>query len=255
MNERLAPADRWIRATTTASVVLLAGIAAVVSYRHMHTLTLAHGESRWTAALIPLSVDGMIIASSMTLLADSRTGQPGGVLPWALLTAGSVASLTANVAVAQPTVYGRMIAAWPSFALIGAYELLMRQIRHAATTVVSGVAVPVIGRQASGESAGDSTVSRPAAEAVRRSSAGLGTGRRPTPSLGARRGSRSLDADLLARARRIDDEHRATHDRPASAETLRIRLQIGAVPARALKDLLLGVPPASTPRLPRTSTG
>src|SRR5262249_52037982 len=36
--------DRWIRWTTTASVVLLAGIAAVVSYRHMHTLAVAHGE-------------------------------------------------------------------------------------------------------------------------------------------------------------------------------------------------------------------
>jgi hypothetical protein len=54
------------------------------------------------------------------------------VLPWALLVAGSVASLAANVAVAQPTVVGRVIAAWPSFALIGAYEMLMRQIRSSA---------------------------------------------------------------------------------------------------------------------------
>lgn len=46
---------------------------------------------------------------------------------------GSVASLAANVAVAEPTVMGRAIAAWPSFALIGAYELLMRQIRGAAS--------------------------------------------------------------------------------------------------------------------------
>jgi hypothetical protein len=53
---KLSRADRWIRRTTTASVVLLAGIAAVVSYRHTHTLTLQHGESAWTAALIPLSV-------------------------------------------------------------------------------------------------------------------------------------------------------------------------------------------------------
>jgi hypothetical protein len=60
-----------IRWTTTASVVALAGIAAVVSFRHIHALTLAHGESALTAALIPLSVDGMIVASSMTLLADS----------------------------------------------------------------------------------------------------------------------------------------------------------------------------------------
>jgi hypothetical protein len=125
--------ERWIRGTTTASVVLLACIAAVVSYGHMHTLTLVHGESAWTAALIPLSVDGMIIASSMTLLADSRAGRSGGVLPWTLLAAGSAASLAANVAAAEPTAYGRIIAAWPSFALIGAYELLMRQIRSQAT--------------------------------------------------------------------------------------------------------------------------
>jgi hypothetical protein len=104
--------ERWIRGTTTASVVLLACIAVVVSYGHMHMLTLVHGESAWTAALIPLSVDGMIIASSMTLLADSRAGRAGGVLPWALLAAGSAASLAANVAVAEPTAYGRVIAAW-----------------------------------------------------------------------------------------------------------------------------------------------
>ena len=46
---------------------------------------------------------------------------------------GSAASLAANVAVAEPSAVGRLIAAWPSCALIGSYELLMRQVRHAAT--------------------------------------------------------------------------------------------------------------------------
>jgi hypothetical protein len=86
----------------------------------------------WVAALTPLSVDGMIVAASTTLLADSRAGERGGVLPRALLAVGSAASLAANVAVAQPTRTGRVIAAWPSFALIGAYELLMRQVRRSA---------------------------------------------------------------------------------------------------------------------------
>jgi hypothetical protein len=84
------------------------------------------------AVLTPLSVDGMIVAASTTLLADSRSGGRGGVLPWALLVAGSLASLAANVAVAEPSTTGRVIAAWPSFALIAAYELLMRQVRCAA---------------------------------------------------------------------------------------------------------------------------
>lgn len=46
--------------------------------------------------------------------------------------AGSAASLAADVAVAEPTITGRTIAAWPSFSLIAAYELLMCQVRHAA---------------------------------------------------------------------------------------------------------------------------
>jgi hypothetical protein len=75
----------------------------------------------------------MIVAASTTLLADSRSGGCGGSLPWALLVAGSAASLAANVAVAQPTATGRVVAAWPSFALIAAYELLMRQVRRSAS--------------------------------------------------------------------------------------------------------------------------
>jgi hypothetical protein len=97
---------------------------------HMHMLVELHGQPGWMAALTPLSVDGMIVAASTTLLSDSRSGRRGDVLPWTLLAIGSVASLTANVAVAEPTTAGRVIAAWPSFALIAAYELLMRQIRR-----------------------------------------------------------------------------------------------------------------------------
>jgi hypothetical protein len=113
-------------------VVVLAGIAAVLSYKHMFILVRRYGETSWTSTLLPVSVDGMIAASSMTLLADSRNGQRSGLLPWTLLVIGSAASLAANVAVAEPSAVGRLIAAWPSCALIGSYELLMRQVRHAA---------------------------------------------------------------------------------------------------------------------------
>lgn len=98
----------------------------------MHMLVELHGQPGWVAALTPLSVDGMIVAASTALLADSRSGGPGGILPWALLAAGSMASLAAHVAVAEPTLTGRVIAAWPSFALIGAYEMLIRQVRRSA---------------------------------------------------------------------------------------------------------------------------
>src|SRR6185437_3824834 len=77
------------------------------------------------------------IQASRPTLRESRSGHRGGVLPWALLVAGSAASLAANVAVAEPTATGRVIAAWPLFSLTAAYELLMRQVRRAAEEIAS----------------------------------------------------------------------------------------------------------------------
>ncbi len=135
--------DWVIRGTTTLSVTVLAVIAAIVSYKHMYLLVRRYGETSWTAALLPVSVDGMIVVSSMSLLLDSRHGRRSGLLPWSLLIIGSAASLAANVAVAEPSVVGRLIAGWPSCALIGSYELLMRQIRHTMRKITPGSTVPV----------------------------------------------------------------------------------------------------------------
>src|SRR5690348_9810845 len=92
------------------------------------------GRRAWAAEVgggADAAVGGrMIVAAPTALLADSRSGGRGGLLPWALVVTGSVASLAANVAVAEPTATGRVIAAWPS--LIGSYELLIRQIRTGA---------------------------------------------------------------------------------------------------------------------------
>jgi hypothetical protein len=120
---------RWIRRSTTVSVVVLAAIAAVVSFGHMRELALRHGEPWWSATLIPLSVDGMVVAASMSVLLASRMGRRGEWLPWTLLIVGSMASLAANVGVASPDVVSRLIAAWPSFAFVGSYHLLQGQFR------------------------------------------------------------------------------------------------------------------------------
>ena len=61
--------DRWIRRTTIECVGVLAMIAGTVSYLHMHLLVELHGQPGWVEALTPLSVDGMIVAASTTLLA------------------------------------------------------------------------------------------------------------------------------------------------------------------------------------------
>jgi len=54
------------------AVLGVAVIAAVVSYNHASALVRAYGESGWTGRLVPLTVEGLIYASSMTMLDSTR---------------------------------------------------------------------------------------------------------------------------------------------------------------------------------------
>jgi hypothetical protein len=122
-------ADRIIRWSTAGAVV---GVAAVASYEHAYDLVRAHGEVGWTACLVPLTVDGLIYASSMVML-DSAHGKAPvpGLARW-LLGLGIAATLAANMAHGLGHgLIGAAVAAWPAVALVGSYELLMVIIRGA----------------------------------------------------------------------------------------------------------------------------
>jgi hypothetical protein len=56
-----------------ACVGLLALIAGIVSYLHMHMLVALHGQPGWVAVLTPLSVDGMIVAASSNARAQQAS--------------------------------------------------------------------------------------------------------------------------------------------------------------------------------------
>jgi hypothetical protein len=83
----------------------------------------------------------------MTMLVRRRAGLPAGALAWLALLLGLGASLAANVAAAEPTVEGRLVAAWPPVGLLLAYELLMQQIKARGgpglDTVRPGAAEPL----------------------------------------------------------------------------------------------------------------
>jgi hypothetical protein len=127
-SEPLTLVPVWVRRVTTASVVAVALVAAVASYEHMRVLALVAGEG-WRSWLLPVSVDGLAVAASMTMFVRRRAGLPAGALAWVALLLGLGASLAANVAAAEPTVQGRLVAAWPPIGLLLAYELLMQQVK------------------------------------------------------------------------------------------------------------------------------
>jgi hypothetical protein len=126
--------DRLIRITTALAVVVVAAVAAVISYRHAFELVRAHGESGTTARLVPFTVDGLIWAASMAILDASRRTQPVPALAKWSLGVGIAATIGANLAHGMSHgPIGAVVSAWPALALVGAFELLMTLTRQAAS--------------------------------------------------------------------------------------------------------------------------
>lgn len=117
-------AVRWASA---GAVIAVASVAAVASYTHMLDLARHAGEGR-LALLLPISVDGLVVAGSTTMVVRRRHGHGGGWLAWLAFSLGIGASLGANVVAADPSlvdpdVVRRVIAGWPPVALAIAAEL------------------------------------------------------------------------------------------------------------------------------------
>jgi hypothetical protein len=125
-------AEQVIRWSTAGAVLGVAAVAAAASYEHAYELVRAHGEAGWTARLVPLTVDGLIYASSMVMLDSARRKTRVPALARWLLGLGIAATLAANVAHGLGHgLIGAAVSAWPAVALVGSYELLMMVIRGA----------------------------------------------------------------------------------------------------------------------------
>ena len=78
--------DSSIRWSTTVAVIGVAAVAAVVSYKHAYALVRAHGETGWTAHLIPLTGAETTIRGTQQTASDvsPETGQAVAGMPHAL---------------------------------------------------------------------------------------------------------------------------------------------------------------------------
>ena len=124
--------DRVIRFTTAVVVCAVAAFAAVVSYSHIYGLGRAHGQDGTAARLLPLSVDGLILAASLVLLHEARNDRDAPRLARFMLWLGIVATIGANIAYgAGYGLLGALISAWPAVAFIGSVEIAMQQVRRA----------------------------------------------------------------------------------------------------------------------------
>lgn len=136
--------DRVIRFATAAVVCAVAAFAAVVSYSHIYGLGREHGQDGTAVRLLPLSVDGLILAASLVLLHEARNDRDAPALARLMLWLGIGATIGANIAYgAGYGLLGALISAWPAVAFVGSVEIAMQQVRRsrAPRAATSGPAV------------------------------------------------------------------------------------------------------------------
>lgn len=111
-------------------MVGVAVAAAVASCEHAYALVRAHGETGRIGRPVPLTVDGLICASSI----DARLSAPRGAGSGAGVVAawvGCRGDAGGDVAHGHATARSGRRAAWLAVALVGSYELFMTIIRGA----------------------------------------------------------------------------------------------------------------------------
>ncbi|WP_409463239.1 hypothetical protein [Amycolatopsis sp. GA6-003] len=191
-------------------VGVVVGLTFLFGFGNVLMLALRLGVPVWVAPLVAPAVDVTVVALLVAVCRLSACGASPATMRSArrLLVGASVVTLALNVA--EPLVAGEvgraLFDAVGPLLLIGWSEvgpgLLQALVDvHGAVGQPPGVSVAVQ-HESLPEGAGERTV--------------------------------GLDPELVERARQVDAEHRARHQRPVSAEVLRKALGVGAKRSRML---------------------
>ncbi|MER7542034.1 DUF2637 domain-containing protein [Spirillospora sp. NPDC127506] len=110
-------------------VVVLAGIAAAGSFTHIRDTAIEHGQRGWMAWAIAVCIDLTCVMAAGERQRDKRTGRATGRLSWptVVLVGGVLLSLAANLAQADPSVWGWITAGTPAGAFLVAVSMLERR--------------------------------------------------------------------------------------------------------------------------------
>jgi len=128
----------WQRAETVLRLVILLAIgsmAGAAAFTHVHDLSVAHGQPHWIGWANAVAVELMAIYLGLEIRARRRAGRPVGFVS-VLLVGFALLSLAAQVAEAEPSVWGWIVAAVPSLAFLA----LVKVVLSSAPAVPAGPA-------------------------------------------------------------------------------------------------------------------
>ncbi|WP_067466219.1 DUF2637 domain-containing protein [Actinomadura macra] len=248
-------------------VLVLASIAAAGSFSHIRDTATGHGQDGWMAWAIAVCIDLTCVMAARERQRDKRTRRETARLSWPtlVLVGGILLSLAANLAQADPSVWGWVMAATPAGAFLVAVSMLER--RKAATPAAVPATAPNLiadGPAVPSSYGGPSPSSTPPVPSPPSSPWVVWEADRPeggvtVPSVPADTSDPNRDQDgqdhegqdgqttipvpvsqasdeesagaspaapLVAFARRVAAEHHTAHGRPITRDALRARLGV-----------------------------
>lgn len=183
-------------------MLLLSGIAGAGSFTHIRDTAAQHGQGGPMSWAVAVCIDLTCVMAAR----ERRRDKQAGIIttrrlswPTVVLAGGVGLSLATNLAQAQPTAWGRIVAAVPPVAFLVAVSMIERRAARRPRLIAG----------ADGAAGGPSAPGRPS----------------PVPDAGdeARDGG---DEALLAAARRAAAEHQDEHGQPITRDALRARLGV-----------------------------
>ncbi|MEV1109383.1 DUF2637 domain-containing protein [Micromonospora sp. NPDC049751] len=110
-----------VRLLILLAIGTMAGAAA---FTHVHDLSVAHGQPDWIGWANAVAVELMAIYLGLEIRARRRAGRPVGLVG-SLLVAFALLSLAAQVAEAEPSMWGWTVAAVPSLAFLALVKIVL----------------------------------------------------------------------------------------------------------------------------------
>jgi hypothetical protein len=214
---------RLLAVADALPVTVLAVIAGAGSFTHIRDTAAQHGQGGPMSWAVAVCIDLTCVMAARERQRDKQAGIPVRRLSWptVVLAGGVGLSLAANLAQAQPTTWGRIVAAVPPVAFLVAVSMIER--RAARRPRIAGE---------DGAAGEPSALGRPS----------------PVPDAGdeAQDGG---DEALLIAARRAAAEHQGRHGQPITRDALRARLGVSNQAASELLRQLRageGLPPGAS---------
>lgn len=108
--------------------VVLGGIGGAAGFTHTHDWAVHHGQTGWLAWADAVVIEGIAIVAGFEVRRDHQHGTPRKVtFPMVVLVAGFGIQMTAQVALAEPTPSGWLLAAMPALGFLVVVKLLLRR--------------------------------------------------------------------------------------------------------------------------------